>query len=80
MGTDNPDCAHVHPYKEGREEKRKTELETRIERSEEERYIKKFQQGRNGDADVENGPVGMAGAELGNWYQYMCSAMCRTKS
>jgi len=57
VGTYNPECAYVHPYKEGREEKRKTELETRVERSEEERYIKKFQQGRNGDTDVENGPV-----------------------
>ena len=39
-----------------------------------------YVQGSDRDADVENGPVGMAGAELGNWYQYMCSAMCRTKS
>ena len=54
---DHPKCADVYPYKESREERRKTELETRIERSEEEKCIKKFQQGRNGDADVENGPV-----------------------
>ena len=57
MGTDNPECVDVHPYKEGLEGKKKSELETRIERSEEERYIEKFQQGRNGDVDVGNGLV-----------------------